>query len=137
MGEAVPSDLLAQAARLTLVEHLNDELALKRPKRLLLRPVRALKHGRREALDRLLARGNVRHDQGFHGAVEPDFREYGRLDVALESDRTGAIVVSDLARDHRPGPVLLQLHLAGEVEAGLGIALVDADRASLKGVTAG
>ena len=54
-GEAVPGDLFARAARLTLVEHLNDELALQSAQLPGLRPVGALELGRREALDRTRA----------------------------------------------------------------------------------
>ena len=55
--------------------------------------------------------------------------------ITLQDDRAGTVVVGDLARDHRPRPVLLHRHLAVESEPEFGIALVDADRATLQGIT--
>ena len=54
------------------------------PQSLLLGPVGALEQRRRQTLDRLLARGNVRHDQRLHRAMQPDLREQGRFEVTLE-----------------------------------------------------
>ena len=97
-----------------------------------LRPIRAFEQVRRQTLDRLLARRYVRHDEWFHGAVELNLREHGRLEVALKKDGAGAVVVIDLTCDNGPGLFLRRVHLAGEGEAKLRIALVDTDRAALK-----
>ena len=81
MEKLSPGDLRLRAARLTLVEHLDDELAPQRPKRLVLRPVGALEQSRREAFDRLLTRrrhfGTI---SGFHRA---------RGSLILRVDRVG------------------------------------------------
>src|SRR5215212_3606234 len=67
--------------------------------------------------------------------MQPNLREHGWLEVTLQNDRAGVVVVVDLARDHGPGLLLRRVHLAVEGEAELGITLVHADRAPLKGVT--
>ena len=78
MEKLSPVITVLRAARLALVEHLDDELALESAQLPVLRPVGAFEQRRREALDRRLAGGYVRDDEGFHGAVEPDLREHGR-----------------------------------------------------------
>ena len=63
-----------------------------------------------------------------HDAVEPDRRVLDSIDGA-----GGAVVVGDLAPDH--GPIGPPVHVAGEVEAEVCVAVVDADGASGKGLT--
>ena len=133
MAKAVSGDFTSRAALLTLVEHLDHELAAQRAERPDLRPVGAFEQGRRQALDRVVADGTF-VTKGFHGSVEPDLRE--RVGSGSpRGDGARAVAVGDLTPDHCPGLLLRRLHLAGEVEAELCIALVDADGPSFKGVT--